>query len=150
MKLRWFRFSLRSLFVLVTIFSCWLGYELNWIRQRRLAFDDAARFSRAGITEEPYSGSHPHTIGRRQAPGLLWLFGEPGYAEFWLFFPTHENIFDRTLTPLEQAEVARTESLFPEAKVVYSFYTQGGYGWHLDMIPPRKPSRTRDPHPDSE
>ena len=33
-KRRWFRFSLRTLFVLVTIIGAWLGYQLNWIRQR--------------------------------------------------------------------------------------------------------------------
>ena len=31
---RWFRFSLRTMFVLVAVFGCWLGYEMNWIRQR--------------------------------------------------------------------------------------------------------------------
>jgi hypothetical protein len=39
-KRRWFAFSLRTLFVVVTLVACWLGYELNWIRQRR---DFAAR-----------------------------------------------------------------------------------------------------------
>jgi hypothetical protein len=36
-KRRWFRFSLRTLFVLVTI-ACtgagWVAYQLNWIRER--------------------------------------------------------------------------------------------------------------------
>jgi hypothetical protein len=32
---RWFRFSLRTMFVLVTVFCCWMAYHLNWIRQRR-------------------------------------------------------------------------------------------------------------------
>jgi hypothetical protein len=31
---RWFRFSLRTMFVLVTVLCIWLGYYLNWIRQR--------------------------------------------------------------------------------------------------------------------
>ncbi len=29
---RWLRFSLRTLFVVVTVLCVWLGYELNWIR----------------------------------------------------------------------------------------------------------------------
>jgi hypothetical protein len=33
---RWFQWSLRTLFVVVTVFGCWLGYEFNWIRQRLL------------------------------------------------------------------------------------------------------------------
>jgi hypothetical protein len=35
---RWYQFSLRTMFVLVTV-ACvvlaWVGYSLNWIRQRR-------------------------------------------------------------------------------------------------------------------
>jgi hypothetical protein len=30
----WFTFSLRTMFVGVTVFVCWFGYQLNWIRQR--------------------------------------------------------------------------------------------------------------------
>ena len=33
-KRRWFRFSLRTLFVLVTIIGKRLGYSFNWIRQK--------------------------------------------------------------------------------------------------------------------
>ena len=34
---RWFRFSLRTLFVVVTIacvFAGWIAYQLDWIRER--------------------------------------------------------------------------------------------------------------------
>jgi hypothetical protein len=34
-KRRWFRFSLRTMFVLVTVFCVWLGYELNQIHSRK-------------------------------------------------------------------------------------------------------------------
>jgi hypothetical protein len=34
---RWFRFSLRTLLVAITIFGLWLGYYINWIHQRRQA-----------------------------------------------------------------------------------------------------------------
>jgi hypothetical protein len=34
-KRRWFRFSLRTLFVAVTVFAIWLGLELKFIRERR-------------------------------------------------------------------------------------------------------------------
>ena len=39
-KRRWFRFSLRTLFVLVTIIGIaagWVTYQLNWIRERHSA-----------------------------------------------------------------------------------------------------------------
>ncbi len=32
---RWFRFSLPTMFVGVTVCACWLGYQLNWIHERR-------------------------------------------------------------------------------------------------------------------
>jgi hypothetical protein len=32
---RWFRFSLRTMLVVVTAICIWLSYCLNWIRQRR-------------------------------------------------------------------------------------------------------------------
>ena len=34
---RWFRFSLKTLFVVLTLFGVWLGVQVNWIRQRREA-----------------------------------------------------------------------------------------------------------------
>ena len=33
-KRRWFRFNLRTLFLVLTVFACWLGYHVHWIRQR--------------------------------------------------------------------------------------------------------------------
>ena len=32
---RWFRFSLRTLFVVMTVFGCWLGWNLRQVRQRQ-------------------------------------------------------------------------------------------------------------------
>jgi hypothetical protein len=32
---RWFHYSLRTLFVVVTLFALWLGWELKFIRDRR-------------------------------------------------------------------------------------------------------------------
>jgi hypothetical protein len=42
---RWFRFSLRTLFILVTVVALWLGYYANWMRQRgeaRVWLDECA------------------------------------------------------------------------------------------------------------
>jgi hypothetical protein len=39
-KRRWFAYSLRTLFVVVTVFGCWLGWNINIVRQRREARDD--------------------------------------------------------------------------------------------------------------
>lgn len=32
---RWFQFGLQTMFVAVTVLAVWLGYDANWIRQRR-------------------------------------------------------------------------------------------------------------------
>jgi len=34
-KRRWFRFSLRTLFVVVTVFAVWLGLEVKFVRDRQ-------------------------------------------------------------------------------------------------------------------
>ena len=34
-KRRWFRFSLRTLFVLMTVIGVWLGYQASSVRQRK-------------------------------------------------------------------------------------------------------------------
>jgi len=34
---RWFRFSLRTLFVVLTILGVWLGVQVKWIKDRHAA-----------------------------------------------------------------------------------------------------------------
>jgi hypothetical protein len=38
----WFRFSLRTLFLVVTVAGCWMGYYLNWARERHEALRTGA------------------------------------------------------------------------------------------------------------
>jgi hypothetical protein len=40
-KRRWFRFSLRTLFVVVTVIGIWLGWNFNTAQRRRAALDKA-------------------------------------------------------------------------------------------------------------
>jgi hypothetical protein len=35
-KRRWFRYSLRMLFVVVTVIACWLGWNLHVVEERKL------------------------------------------------------------------------------------------------------------------
>jgi len=97
---RWFQFSLGTLFLIVTVVCCWLGYQLNWIRQRR-AFE-----ARAGV--QSYVTVKK---GLFNAPGLLQFFGEPGRATIVLHFPADP-------TPAELQEVQLARRLFPEAETV--------------------------------
>ena len=93
-KRHWFRFSLRTLFVLVTVFCTWLGYQLNWIRQRHAELE-----YRQGTAEGAYFYPPP-------APLSLRLFGESG-AEV---VPVYEDE--------PESEFRRMKKLFPEAHVV--------------------------------
>jgi hypothetical protein len=89
-KRRWYQFSLRTLLVFVTlaapIFS-WVGYSLNWIRQRREALSTGFVVDLTGTTIDWSKSARP------RAPGGLWLFGEQGvgYLKVRVGSSHHEN-----------------------------------------------------------
>jgi hypothetical protein len=135
---RWFRYSLRTMFVVVTILSVPLGfvaYQLNWIqnRNRELQLD------KYWPTDGP-EGEHPSNVSyafayldyftltpgtqRPAAPELLGMFGERGYAEVDIAFNVGDmkNGKERQLTLEELKEVERVKRLFPEAEVFGTAY----------------------------
>jgi hypothetical protein len=72
---RWYQFSLRTMFVVVTLVSIllgWVMYSLDWIRQRNEWLDRSSIWS-LGPTDR---------LTRRNvtAPCGLWLFGEEGVS----------------------------------------------------------------------
>ena len=88
-KRRWFRFSLRTLFVVVTVVGVaagWTACQLNWIRQRH-----------AFLNLYPQSYGEPD----RKSPWPLKLFGEKTY--------------DALTVPVSAEHEARR--LFPESKI---------------------------------
>ena len=72
---RWFRlaFSLRTLLVVVTLIGCWLGYQLNWIRQRHALL----KSNTVRLRHDYFLFDAP------PAPGLLWIFGEQGTGDLY-------------------------------------------------------------------
>jgi len=100
---RWlqFAFSLRTLFVVVTVCACWLGYQLNWISQRRDFIENRAptRVYWAPSLSLPITITDPSRV---DAPGMLWMFGERGN---WKIAPSH------------RVDVDEARRLFPEAEV---------------------------------
>jgi len=65
---RWFRFSLRTMFVVVTVFAVWLGYQVNWIRERkklRVEWEESGGWIVAG-----------------QAPWQIRILGAGGVEQF--------------------------------------------------------------------
>jgi hypothetical protein len=96
-KRRWFRFSLRTLFVMVTIIGVaagWAGYQLNWIRQRH-AFISNSPPKIVGLV----AGRNDPTF---KSPWTLNLFGE-------------EPI--RKLLGVQEQYVSEAKALFPEATI---------------------------------
>ncbi len=98
---RWFRFSLRTLFVVMTVF-CWLGYQINWMLQRHEALSTGAG---------PYGWAATwRSKDRPPAPWSLRLLGEQGVDSIWL---------DIGMPAETRADYqTRLEGLFPEAQVI--------------------------------
>jgi hypothetical protein len=94
---RWLAFSLRTMFVLVAVFSCWCAYSMNWIRQRHEMLS----------ANEPKGGRSALAAfeSGARAPGLLYVFGERGYEVIYRVNPENDS------------NVERIASLFPEARV---------------------------------
>ena len=98
---RWFRFSLRTLFVLVTVVALlagWVAWSLNWVHQRQ----DALRTD--GIYGNP--NVHHSIYDKPHSPYGLWVFGETGQSTV---------IANSWMIPKDRIEVLR--HLFPEANV---------------------------------
>ena len=117
-----FRFSLRTLFVVVTVVCVWLGYGLRWLSQRR------AHISMPNIrsgTESYFLKPAPST------PFPLKLFGEKAYSYVILDVVDSKRvnsddnlvgIEDTRLTTVEREELARIQGLFPEATIYACFF----------------------------
>jgi hypothetical protein len=102
----WLRFSLRALFVVLTALCCWLGYQLNWIKQRRAILANA-------IDPMLICDYTP----AKQLP-ILRMFHEPpvDYIQAGTGLPDIE--FNRLKRLFPVAEVARTANITSREIVV--------------------------------
>lgn len=98
--MRRFRYSLRTVFVILMACSVWLGYSANWVRQRN---DVIAAYGLAKWAED-----------HKAAPGLLWLFGAKGYSKLIVVLDARD---ENWLTDDQQLEITRIRRLFPEAHI---------------------------------
>lgn len=133
------RFSLRTLLAVVTAIGCFLGYELNWIMQRReFLLSHGLGHVRDLIEQQQrwqygimYSRDDFHSLGTirkcPRAPSLLWLFGESGVNTILMNVPKSElsmngetNEYD---APNRIPAVAELRRLFPEATLYWSAIT---------------------------
>jgi hypothetical protein len=95
------------MFVVVTAVCCFLGYELDWIRQRH-------RFI------ETHNPDAFRSDQDTRAPQLLWCFGEQGMNNLLFDVDPKDVSFDptgrryiRSNTPV----VATARRLFPESRI---------------------------------
>jgi len=99
---RWPQFTLRGMFVLVTIlgvFFGWLGVQVKWIHERRAA--------RIWIAEhQPPPQTSYKMFSRKLLPWVLRLFGEQPVLSISV-----------AVAPGEKDEAERLQKLFPEADI---------------------------------
>ena len=104
---RWLAFRLRTLLVLMVPLCgalAWVGFSLNWIRQRHDVLAAQIPLMGTGL-------QLPNDCG---APGGLWLFGETGHK--WVDCWVADDL-DRLKQLFPEAEVADWSSSLPMQKV---------------------------------
>jgi hypothetical protein len=107
---RWFRYSLRTMFVVVTLFALWLGWELKFIRDRRsfLKSMDEMREAEMAQTANGLTVAFIGTIVRISDRGIpfwrRWLGDE---AQALMTLPQSST----------DADMENAKRLFPEATI---------------------------------
>ena len=110
-KRRWFKFSLRTLFVAVTVLGMWIGYYIHWKQERREARLWLGVHGGMGLY-----GWHK-VEPRPPLPWMLKLLGEESEEEIHITHNASANRGERPPIEYDQL-VDRLAKLFPEAQVV--------------------------------
>jgi len=127
------RFSLRSLLLLVTALCVFLGYQREWIRKRRAFMDEQIEIlngpQQVSVLMRSQNERDRGVVMNRwqnpsaaRAPSLLWVFGERGRGFLQVILKDDvtkkDNVyFVSRLHPT----LTRARLLFPEAKVAPIF-----------------------------
>jgi hypothetical protein len=137
-------FSLRTLFVIVTALCLWLGYHVNWIRQRHAFLDDQlTRHLQTQHLGKNHDGttfvsqSDPQLVNEwwyeqlatgKPAPWPLRWFGEQGVGHLWVVVRASDVTLrtwgDNGIGPVKWPEISASQPdyrsakrLFPEAQI---------------------------------
>jgi hypothetical protein len=104
---RWFRFSLRTLFLVITVFAVWLGYYFNWIRERHQVLEGVEFAAKIVESRNGVIGfvPPPHAF-----PLSLTILGEQSINA--IAIPGSKT------DPGNEAKLASFARLFPEADVI--------------------------------
>jgi hypothetical protein len=109
-------FSLRNLFIAISIIAVWLAYEFNWIRQRQVAIawatSQAERWAGVPVSQRVHFGA--------RAPWPIRMLGEAGVEQISV-------VVEKQEVAVKQRELER---LFPEANVVVMTPGPGYIGKH--------------------
>jgi hypothetical protein len=105
---RRFRFSLWTFFVAVTILGVWLGYHVNWIRERRSSYEWIESHGTGNV-------GNPQIQPRPSLPWTLRLLGEKPLK--YKYLPVQQDRQSAESLEEFRSEVQRIQRLFPECQV---------------------------------
>jgi hypothetical protein len=114
------------MFVSVTVLCCWLGYEFNWIRQRKeFRINYMAERQRHRPRElDPWEWT-VHALPDIEAPFALNYFGEAGERAIKVFIDAKDA---DQVTTIDKQRRRRAQALFPEAVVDFVYWGFGDEG----------------------
>jgi len=140
---RWFRFSLRTLLVVVLLLAvplAWMGVQLKWIRDRHAFRLKHLTSIQGGINlnqeraAKLVASGFPKAAGRHIAPpGMLWLFGEYAFANLDVAVSSddvRQINGDSYVIPANHAEVVAAKRLFPESEITIYWWDSGNQKVH--------------------
>lgn len=110
----WFRFSLRTMFIIITVLCCWLGWESSVVRGRQNTLRDLRTKPGIDITTAT-AWKHRFPLGTTppQPPAKI------STVRTWLGDEAIQEIgYTVNFSNLSSEDEARIQKVFPEAKVV--------------------------------
>ncbi len=116
---RWFRFSLRTGFVLLTLFCVWLGVQVKWIRDRKEAANGlfATHNAPGSVLFGEYAAP----------PWSIRVLESPGYSCVTVVVNDEQHP-----TAADERIKQKMEALFPEADIgfVEPVHGMSGFGFY--------------------
>lgn len=106
-RLRLPRYGLRTLFVMVTVFACWLGWEVKYVHQRQAALSEIGK----------HPGSYAFLLSDFDVVSLRNWWPEPGSEPripVWRTWIGDETAVGIGLADGTEEDIKRVRELFPE------------------------------------
>ena|SRR5664279_5558265 len=111
--------------IAVTLVAVWLGYEFNWLHERRAFLNDqSARYGDKGMSWWTQGSA---------APGVLGLIGEEAILHLRV---VTEGTAKEAMRPLDSFDLyRRAQRLFPEAQVTLELFDENGSHFTVPLPP---------------